>query len=145
MTQEILISDVLIIMMLIPSLAMAENILAATPEWERMPTPMMETLVVIAYRQPVTRAQIEGVRGVDCSGVLRSLIQRGLVEESGRLEVVGRPLLYSVTELFMQHFGLPNLGELPPLASSEEALLQLKTQFAELGETMAETSTPAGA
>ena len=101
--------------------------------------PALETLSVIAYRQPVTRAQIEAVRGVDCSGVLRSLIQRGLVEESGRLEVAGRPLLYSITELFMQHFGLPNLGELPPLAGNEEALLQLKTQLAELGET----STPA--
>jgi segregation and condensation protein B len=77
--------------------------------------PALEALAVIAYQQPVTRSQIEAVRGVDCSGVLRKLQQQGLIEETGRLEAVGRPILYGVTDLFLQHFGLTSLGELPQL------------------------------
>jgi len=77
--------------------------------------PALETLAIIAYRQPVTRVQIEAVRGVDCSGMVRKLEQQGLVEEVGRLETPGRPILYSVTDLFLQHFGLTHLEELPAL------------------------------
>ncbi|MBI1298568.1 SMC-Scp complex subunit ScpB [bacterium] len=77
--------------------------------------PALEALAVIAYQQPVTRTQVEAVRGVDCSGVLRKLQQQGLIEEVGRLETVGRPILYGVTDLFMQHFGLTTLNELPQL------------------------------
>lgn len=83
--------------------------------------PALETLAVVAYRQPVTRAQIEAVRGVDCSGVLRSLLQRGLIEEVGRMETPGRPVLYGVTDLFMRHFGLMGLHELPPLPNEENS------------------------
>lgn len=89
----------------------------------RLSGPALETLAVVAYRQPVTRAQVEAVRGVDCGGVLRTLMQRGLIEEVGRLEGVGRPYLYGVTEQFMHHFGIVRLDELPPLAPGEEALL----------------------
>jgi segregation and condensation protein B len=85
----------------------------------KLSSPALETLAVIAYRQPVTRAQIEAVRGVDCAGVLRSLTQRGLVIEVGRQEGIGRPILYGVTELFMQHFGLMEMAELPPLEETE--------------------------
>lgn len=85
----------------------------------RLSAPALETLAVVAYRQPVTRAQVEAVRGVDCSGILRSLLQRGLIEEVDRLDAPGRPVRYGVTDLFMQHFGLTGLHELPPLASSE--------------------------
>lgn len=85
----------------------------------RLSSPALETLAVIAYRQPVTRAQIEAVRGVDCAGVLRSLVQRGLVADIGRQEGIGRPILYGVTELFMQHFGLMEMGELPPLEETD--------------------------
>ena len=85
----------------------------------RLSSPALETLAVIAYRQPVTRAQIEAVRGVDCAGVLRSLVQRGLVADVGRMEGIGRPILYGVTELFMQHFGLMEMDELPPLEETE--------------------------
>lgn len=85
----------------------------------RLSSPALETLAVIAYRQPVTRAQIEAVRGVDCAGVLRSLTQRGLIAETGRLETVGRPILYGVTESFLQQFGLLTLRELPPLEEND--------------------------
>lgn len=89
----------------------------------RLSGPALETLAVIAYRQPVTRAQIEAVRGVDCGGVLRTLQQRGLVDEVGRLEGVGRPILYAITEEFMHHFGLLRLDDLPPLSEPEISLL----------------------
>ncbi len=85
----------------------------------KLSAPALETLAVVAYRQPVTRAQVEAVRGVDCSGILRSLLQRGLVEEVDRLDAPGRPVLYGVTDLFMQHFGLTSLHELPPLETNE--------------------------
>ena len=85
----------------------------------KLSAPALETLAVVAYRQPVTRAQVEAVRGVDCSGILRSLLQRGLIEEVDRLDAPGRPVLYGVTDLFMQHFGLTSLQELPPLETTE--------------------------
>lgn len=85
----------------------------------RLSAPALETLAIIAYRQPVTRAQIEAVRGVDCSGVLRSLLQRGLIEEIDRLDAPGRPVRYGVTDLFLHHFGLTSLQELPPLEPQE--------------------------
>ncbi|MCB0047197.1 MAG: SMC-Scp complex subunit ScpB [Caldilineaceae bacterium] len=97
--------------------------------------PALETLAVIAYRQPATRLQVEAVRGVDCAGVLRSLIQRGLIEEVGRLETVGRPILYGVTDLFMQHFGLMDLEELPPLETQDDDMLWAATQLAEMEVT----------
>ncbi|MCB0072876.1 MAG: SMC-Scp complex subunit ScpB [Caldilineaceae bacterium] len=96
----------------------------------RLSGPALETLAVIAYRQPVTRAQVEAVRGVDCSGVLRSLLQRGLIEDAGRLETVGRPILYSVTDLFMQHFGLTGMNELPELKTDEADTLWAATELA---------------
>ena len=73
----------------------------------------METLAIIAYRQPITRADIEVIRGVAVDGVLQTLLDRGLVKISGRAEVPGRPLLYETTQNFMDHFGLRNLDELP--------------------------------
>ena len=73
----------------------------------------METLAIIAYRQPITRADIEAIRGVAVDGVLQTLLDRGLVKISGRAEVPGRPLLYETTQYFMDHFGLRNLDELP--------------------------------
>lgn len=97
----------------------------------RLSGPALETLAVIAYRQPVTRMQIEAVRGVDSASVLRSLLQRGLVEEVGRLELAGRPILYGVTDLFMQHFGITKLGELPVLETTEADTLWATTKLAE--------------
>ncbi|MCI5728878.1 MAG: SMC-Scp complex subunit ScpB [Clostridia bacterium] len=80
----------------------------------------MEVLAVIAYNQPVTRAYIEQVRGVDCSGAISGLINKGLVEERGRLELPGRPLLYGTTLDFLRCMGLSSLEELPPLPEMKE-------------------------
>jgi segregation and condensation protein B len=75
----------------------------------------LEALGIIAYRQPITRAQIEAIRGVNCDGVLRTLLGHELIEEVGRLEQAGRPILYGTTFQFLQHFGLTGLDQLPPL------------------------------
>ena len=83
----------------------------------------IETLTMIAYRQPVTRVQLEAIRGVNCDGVLRTLLSRGLVEEQGRLEAVGRPILYGTTFEFLQYFSLQSLEDLPPLPDAIEAEL----------------------
>jgi segregation and condensation protein B len=79
----------------------------------RLTPPSLETLAIIAYRQPITRADIEAVRGVAVDGVLQNLMERGLVKISGRAEVPGRPLLYDTTQFFLEHFGLRDLDELP--------------------------------
>jgi segregation and condensation protein B len=79
----------------------------------------LETLAIIAYRQPVTRGDIEAVRGVNSDSVLRTLIHRGLVEEQGRLEQAGRPIIYGTTFEFLQEFGLSSLDQLPPLRDTD--------------------------
>ena len=79
----------------------------------RLSGPALETLAIIAYRQPVTRADIEAVRGVAVDGVMQVLLDRSLVTITGRAEVPGRPLLYATTEYFLQHFGLKAVDELP--------------------------------
>jgi len=75
----------------------------------------LETLAIIAYRQPITRPQIDAIRGVNSDSVVRGLLAKGLIEEVGRLEQAGRPILYAPTFAFLQHFGLESLEELPPL------------------------------
>jgi segregation and condensation protein B len=79
----------------------------------RLSAAMLETLAVIAYRQPVGRAEIEEIRGVSASGVLRTLQERGLIEVTGRSEGLGRPLLYGTTPLFLELLGMPDLQNLP--------------------------------
>ena len=79
-----------------------------------------EVLAVVAYNQPVTKAYIEQVRGVDCSGVVSSLVLKGLIEECGRLDLPGRPILYGTTDTFLRCFGLENLSALPPLPEEED-------------------------
>jgi segregation and condensation protein B len=79
----------------------------------RLSAPALETLAIIAYRQPIARADVEAVRGVNIDGVLQTLMERGLVKIAGRAEVPGRPLLYETTQFFLDHFGLRNLDELP--------------------------------
>src|SRR5437868_4500045 len=83
------------------------------PKPARLSAPALETLAIIAYRQPITRADVEAVRGVNIDGVLQTLMERGLVKIAGRAEIPGRPLLYETTQFFLDHFGLRNLEELP--------------------------------
>ncbi len=79
----------------------------------RLSPPGIETLTIIAYRQPITRAEIEQIRGVNVDGVMQTLLERGLVEQVGRAEVVGRPMTYGTTALFLEYFGLRSLEDLP--------------------------------
>jgi len=80
----------------------------------------LETLAIIAYRQPLTRAGIESVRGVDCDGPIRTLMARGLIEEVGRAPVIGRPTLFGTTVRFLEYFGLEKPDDLPPLPQLEQ-------------------------
>ncbi|MFL6521105.1 MAG: SMC-Scp complex subunit ScpB [Chthoniobacterales bacterium] len=106
----------------------------------RLTPPSLETLAIVAYRQPITRADIEAVRGVAVDGVLQNLMERGLVKIAGRAEVPGRPLLYETTQFFLEHFGLRNLDELPnaeelrkrylPIAERKEPAAPAETETA---------------
>lgn len=126
----------------------------------RLSAPALETLAIIAYRQPITRADIEAVRGVAVDGVMQTLLDRGLVRIAGRAEVPGRPLLYETTQFFMEHFGLKDLDELPnsgelrriplptatppaeaPAAESKEGgASEVQPELVELGESAAVTT-----
>jgi segregation and condensation protein B len=79
----------------------------------RLSQPALETLAIIAYRQPITRAEVEQIRGVNVDGTMQTLLERGLVESVGRAEVVGRPNTYGTTALFLEYFGLRGLEDLP--------------------------------
>ena len=80
----------------------------------------METLAVIAYRQPATKGEVEQIRGVKCDYSIQSLLNKGLIKEVGRKEALGRPILYATTDRFLEHFGLSDIRELPPLPAAEQ-------------------------
>lgn len=90
----------------------------------RLSRPALETLAVIAYRQPVTLPEIEEIRGVDCGGVAHTLLEKKLVVTAGRKNVVGRPILYRTSREFLVHFGLKDVSELPSLREFEELARQ---------------------
>jgi len=90
----------------------------------RLSQPALETLAIIAYRQPITRAEIEQVRGVSVDGVMQTLVERGLVEQVGRAEVVGRPMTYGTTSLFLEYFGLRSLEDLPAADELRRVVIQ---------------------
>jgi segregation and condensation protein B len=112
------------------------KLLAARPP--RLSRPMMETLAIIAYRQPITRPEIEQLRGVDSGAVLETLTERRLVKIAGRKEAPGRPLMYATTAEFLQTFGLKDLEALPDLSELREVEQQLESaeqeRLAEQGE-----------
>ncbi len=89
----------------------------------RLSQPALETLAIVAYAQPITRPQIEAIRGVNSDSVLRTLIAAGFVEEAGRADSVGRPILYGTTFQFLQQFGLKKIDELPALEPTEKPVL----------------------
>src|SRR6266550_501006 len=90
----------------------------------RLSQPALETLAIVAYRQPITRAEIEQVRGVAVDGVMQTLVERGLVEQVGRAEVVGRPMTYGTTAVFLEYFGLRSLEDLPAADELRKVVVQ---------------------
>ena len=113
------------------------------PKPARLSSPALETLAIIAYRQPITRADVEAVRGVTIDGVLQTLMERGLVKISGRAEIPGRPLLYETTEFFLDHFGLRNLNELPNVEELRTRHLPVAPRPQPAAETIAQTDSAA--
>ena len=111
----------------------------------RLTPPSLETLAIVAYRQPITRADIEAVRGVAVDGVLQSLMERGLVKIGGRAEVPGRPLLYETTQFFLEHFGLRDLDELPNAEELRTRYLPTAPRPEAPAPTEAPTEEPAAA
>jgi len=118
----------------------------------RLTPPSLETLAIVAYRQPITRADIEVVRGVAVDGVLQSLMERGLLKIAGRADVPGRPLLYETTQFFLEHFGLRDLDELPNAEElrkkympSADVPQRAETPEPEKAEAEAETASAAQA
>jgi segregation and condensation protein B len=112
----------------------------------RLSGPALETLAIIAYRQPVTRADIEAVRGVAVDGVMQVLLDRSLVSIIGRAEVPGRPLLYGTTEYFLQHFGLKAVNELPNVDELRRVRLpkaEIPAEPPEYGEKSSEANADA--
>lgn len=99
---------------------------------------IMETLAVIAYRQPVTKAEIEQVRGVKCDYSVQSLVSKGLIEEVGRKEALGRPILYGTTDAFLRHFCISSLSELPEIDFSKLAAKMEQAAAVQEGETLEE-------
>jgi len=122
----------------------AEWVRSLIPEMrpERLSPPALETLALIAYRQPITKADIEAVRGVSVDGVLHKVMDRGLVKVGGRADLPGRPLLYETTELFQEHFGVKDLDDLPN--ATELRRVELPTAEIETKDSDGEEeSTPA--
>src|SRR6266513_4785599 len=117
-----------------PAFARWVRQLFPVPKPARLTAPALETLAIIAYRQPITRADVEAVRGVTIDGVLQTLMERGLVKISGRAEIPGRPLLYETTEFFLDHFGLRNLDELPNVE-------ELRTRYLPTAQLKRETAS----
>ncbi len=109
-----------------PEMARYVAALLGLPMTAKLTTAAMETLAVISYRQPVTRAQIEAVRGVNSDRALVSLIQHGLVAEVGRAQTIGRPTLFATTPEFLQQFGLTRLDQLPQVEDSPSLSSQAK-------------------
>lgn len=101
---------------------------AQSPMSNKLSQASLETLAIIAYKQPVTRAEIDEIRGVQSSGALQNLVTRHLIKEVGRVEGPGRPILYGVTDYFMNYFGLEQLSELPSISEMEAELSEMTTE-----------------
>lgn len=91
-------------------------------------SPALETLAMIAYRQPITRLEIENIRGVDSTGVIRNLLEKNLIKITGKKDVVGKPFLYGTTPLFLKHFGLNSVSELPKIEELAGNYLKTETE-----------------
>lgn len=110
----------------------------------RLSPASLETLAIIAYRQPVTRPQIEGIRGVNCDGVVHTLLARNLIEPVGELDTVGHPTLYATTFDFLHYFGLTSLDQLPPLPQDMMPVLPVIDKVEEQREPSPAVPEPRG-
>ena len=100
----------------------------------RLSRAALEVIAIIAYKQPVTRVEIESIRGVDCSGVINVLLERQIIEIKGRKEVIGKPFLYGTTAEFLEVFGLKSLSDLPTLKEIDEISQNLETGIPSIAE-----------
>lgn len=91
----------------------------------------MEALTIIAYNQPVSKGFVENVRGIDSSSVINNLVEKGLVEEAGRLDIPGKPIVYRTTSVFLRSFGLSSIANLPPLQGQDGLILENEDEFIE--------------
>jgi len=114
------------------------------PKPARLSAPALETLAIIAYRQPITRSDVEAVRGVNIDGVLQTLMERGIVKIAGRAEIPGRPLLYETTQFFLDHFGLRTLDELPNVEELRTRHLPMARAVAASPASVTPATTPQG-
>lgn len=96
---------------------------------EKLSGPSLETLAIVAYKQPVTRQEIEFIRGVNVEGVLKALLEKGLIRIQGRKEIIGRPLLYGTSREFLEYFGLNSLEELPPIEEFVQQGEEIEASF----------------
>lgn len=110
-----------------PQVRMALETKRATP----LSNAAMEALTIIAYNQPVSKGFVENVRGIDSSSVINNLVEKGLVEEAGRLDVPGKPIVYRTTSVFLRSFGLSSTADLPPLAGQSDLVLETEDEFIE--------------
>ena len=94
----------------------------AAPSRRKLSAPALETLAIVAYRQPITKAEIEAIRGVNIDGVLENLMDRGLVETKGRKQAIGKPHLFGTTKRFLEHFGLRTIKDLPEIEELKRAI-----------------------
>ena len=118
--------------MTLPAFADALSSFHQARQSQRLSRPALETLAVVAYRQPMTRASLEAIRGVACGEVLRTLIERRMVTVTGRAEELGRPMLYGTTKHFLELFGLATLKDLPSVEDGAfAALLEAKPMLVE--------------
>jgi len=111
--------------------------LRTSPQRRKLSSPALETLAIIAYRQPITKAEIEAIRGVNIDGVLENLLDRELIDTKGRKQAIGKPNLYGTTKKFLEHFGLGSLKELPQIDELKRAVEQT-TEKKEDNQTVTE-------
>lgn len=90
---------------------------------------LLETLAIVAYKQPITKSQIENIRGVSCEHAINSLIKYELIEEKGRLDAIGRPILFGTTDYFLKYFGFSSLENMPKVESDENIKIQIEKEI----------------
>ena len=130
-----------------PQYAKTLELYINAPQEFSLSTAGLETLVIVAYRQPISKAELEAIRGVNSDGIIKSLMDRNLVEEKGRADTLGRPMLYGTTDSFLKHFGLKDLSELPQdpqlkMRNNPEALTKLSPFEYKLTEQIAFDAAP---